>query len=270
MTFYLRNSSDVDGAREVAVTGQCVVGRAPNCHLVVSDDGVAWEQVALADEGGRLYLTPTIARGVVLNETRIKGRTRVAKGDRITLSPETTILIDERVGADENKGLSPLAGILLCILVLALAAIGLEFYERQQKTISKFAGFSFDDYRRVHQYLGEQVGDWGRRGEFPIQLSADFNEAFQLEVASNDPGAHHLYRDLSRAFLVTPMPGGGTPPQSMAENAGHEENALLRLTSSVLGRSGSMELRSYSTEQIAGAVVGFVRLRKSRTAIKKK
>ena len=66
--------------------GEFLVGRSPECHLVLDDPSVSRVHCAIIIENGMIYGEDRGSRnGVIVNGDRIEGRERLTDGDEITL-----------------------------------------------------------------------------------------------------------------------------------------------------------------------------------------
>lgn len=84
--------SEEDLSRRLELESKvAVVGRLPDCALTLSDPAVSRQHVSFIARDGAYYLSPVGSRPTVLNGVELEGEKELRPGDRITLSPTTTL-----------------------------------------------------------------------------------------------------------------------------------------------------------------------------------
>lgn len=94
-SFTVNNGPDA-GRRHDVGTGTCVMGRHPDCHIVLDIGAVSRHHAQLVYDGGRYFLEDLNSRnGTFVNEQPISGKVPLNNGDRVRIC-DTTLTFQQR------------------------------------------------------------------------------------------------------------------------------------------------------------------------------
>ena len=94
-SFTVNNGPDA-GRRHDVGTGTCVMGRHPDCHIVIDIGAVSRHHAQLVYDGGRYFLEDLNSRnGTFVNEQPISGKVPLNNGDRVRIC-DTTLTFQQQ------------------------------------------------------------------------------------------------------------------------------------------------------------------------------
>jgi len=265
MAFQVTVKGGPDDGKSFRVDGQCIIGRAPRCQIELSDPSIAWEHAALQDQAGRLFIQNLSAAGTKHKGRPVSGETRVVHGDEIEVTPTTTLLVEEKIGAKQGLQLTP--PVLLAMVVL-LGVIGIVAFEALRPVEPPAPPMTLEHWRTAYNRLSDRMDEWESRGEFPPEAAAIFRDAWRLELAYNDAAAMERYEALGSVILTLPLPGARLDRRTIAEAAAPGPRALEVVMDWATDTSMSMDPQWRTDEAFSDALTWFIRRRANATRLK--
>ena len=258
MAFHITVQGGLDDGNTFRVEGQCIIGRAPRCQVLLSDPDVAWEHASLQDLSGRLFLQSLSAAGTKLKGHAVSKEARVVHGDEIQITPSCTLVVEEKIGKSRASNITPpvLAGIL--ILVGALLFGGFKLLQPEPPRIIPL---TLADWDKAVDRLTTRMEDWEERGEFPEEAINIFRDAWRFEMAYNNKAAAQRWDVLHSVLLTLDLPGSRFERRAIAEAAGPNQRALDVIMDRDPLTNMTTDPQWQSDEAFAGALTWFVRKR---------
>jgi len=258
MAFNVKVQGGLDDGNIFRVDGQCIIGRAPRCQVLLSDPDVAWEHASLQDLAGRLFLQNLSAAGTRLKGHAVSAEARVMHGDEIEITPNCKLVVEERIGKNKDQSLSPpvLAGLI--IVLIAVLFGGYKFFQPKPQYIPPV---QLSHWVTAYNRLTVRMEEWTERGEFPAEALVLFRDAWRYEMAFNDAGAAQRWDDLRSVLLSIQAPGTGLERRSIAEQASPTQRALNVIMGWDQETNMSIDPQWRTDEAFADALTWFVRKR---------
>ncbi len=258
MAFHVTVHGGLDDGTSFRVEGQCIIGRAPRCQVLLSDPEVAWEHASLQDLAGRLFLQNLSAAGTRLKGHPVSAEARVIHGDEIEITPNCKLVVEEKIGKDRGTTLTPpvLAGII--VILIALLFTG---YKAMQPEPVQAEPVTLGNWMTAFDRLSARMEEWVDRGEFPEEALNIFRNAWRFEMAYNNEVAAESWDDLHSVLLTLELPGSGFGRRSIAEAASPNQRALDVIMGWDQETNMSIDPQWRSDEAFADALTWFVRKR---------
>lgn len=144
-----------------------VIGRNPNCSVVVSDDGVSWEHAEVRCEGGERYVIRDLksTNGVFVQGHQVETH-RLEEGDKVILGRQMILkfVLQDKWDMQYQKQIyessvrDPLTGIFNRKHFEERILSELSFTRRYHEPLSLLM-LDFDHFKQVNDNYGHQVGD---------------------------------------------------------------------------------------------------------------
>lgn len=201
MAFYLTVTAGPEQGKSFRVEpGECVIGRAPTCTIVLGDESVAWEHCMLQSDGDRVVLQNLAAAGTRLRGRLISGEVRLSGNEEIELSGSCRITVHQQLGRGVSKRLRR---VLLPVLAgVVLVAVGATYFGLRD-TAPPPPPFTHRHYEQAYFSLERRLQEWAERGEPGYEECLTlFRNAWRLERAFN-PEAASVAWDHVRSLLLT-------------------------------------------------------------------
>ncbi|MFT5284751.1 MAG: hypothetical protein ACI8TQ_000908 [Planctomycetota bacterium] len=258
MAFQITVQGGIDDGKTFRVDGQCIIGRAPRCQVLLSEPDIAWEHASLQDLSGRLFLQNLSASGTRINGKAISADTRLVSGDEFEITPNCTLVVEERIGKQSRLTLTPpiIGGIFVLIAVLMFGA-----YKALQTPPRSIPPKTLAHWNTAVERLTARMVEWEQRGEFPEEGIKIFSDAWRFEMAYNDKVAAERWDILHSVLLTLKLPGSGSNRRSIAESASPNARALDVIMGWDQYTSMSVDPQWRTDEAFADALTWFVRKR---------
>ena len=258
MAFHVTVKGGEDDGKSFKVDGQTIAGRSPDCSIRLTDPSVSWEHAALHDRAGRLVVQAISAAGLRVNGETVTSEGRLASGDRIELTDTCSLVVAERIGAEEKRRSGYLLPVTL-LLVLLVGAFGIgQALDDDEVPVP---AMTIDHWRTAHRRLVDRMTEWQMRGEFPAEAEALFQDAFRLEVAGNRGLANERWETLRAVLLTLQVPGENHEGLSFAEAASTGSRSLEVIMDWATDTSLSMNPTYRTDAAYADALFWFVNRR---------
>ena len=258
MAFHVTVQGGLDDGTSFRVEGQCIIGRAPRCQVLLSDPEVAWEHASLQDLSGRLFLQNLSAAGTRLKGHAVSAEARVIHGDEIEITPNCTLVVEEKVG--KNKGVTLTPPVLAGIIVIVIASL-FAGYKMLQPEPVRIPPVKLSHWVTAFDRLSARMQEWSDRGEFPEEAVNIFRNAWRFEMAYNNQVAAEGWNDLHSVLLTLDLPGSSFGRRSIAESASPNQRALDVIMDWDQETNMSIDPQWRSDEAFADALTWFVRKR---------
>ena len=259
MAFHVIIKGGDEDGRSFAVETPCVVGRAPSCQVRLASPKVSWEHLTLRDADGRLFAQGLSAEAVKVGGKKIRGEQRVVHGDLIELPGDVALLVEERVGAGNNKGQG--VNIPLVLVAAALLMAGaFTVYQTIKPKPAVFRPFTAAHWRTAHELLAERIDVWVERGDFPEEAGTLFRDGWRMNLASNPTAALENWDKLRTALMTLRVPGENADLDgSIVEEAGLSPLTLRVVSGYELSKSIQSDPTWASDANFASALSWFVK-----------
>ena len=206
MAFYLTVTSGPEKSRSFRVEpGECVIGRAPTCTLVLGDESIAWEHCMLRCDGDRLVLQNLAAAGTRLKGRLISGEVRLSGNEEVELSETCRIAVHQQLGRGQSKTLR--RGLLAAVTAAALVALAAAYFGLRE-TAPPPPPFTQRNFEIAYFSLERRLQQWAGRGEPGYEECLTlFRNAWRLERAFNPEAALVAWNHVRSLLLTMRRPG---------------------------------------------------------------
>lgn len=258
MAFYLTVTAGPDEGRSFRIEpGDYMIGRSPNCVIVLKDESVAWEHAKVREDGGKLFLQNLSSVGTRVRGQRVTDEIRLPANAEIQLTDTTRMIVEQRLAGGGTSSGSQV--ILLIILLTMLVVGGVGFVLSHQGAAAERPMLP-RHWRQAYFQIENQMRDWVRRDAFPPEAAGLFREAWRIDQAGKADPAAYNWEKLESVLMVTPNKFTADRKDTFASSASAGPTRL----GIIMGwdqKGASTDFSATTDEGYADALVWFVKKR---------
>jgi hypothetical protein len=185
--------------------GDCVIGRAPTCAIVLDDESIAWEHCLLRRDGDRVLLQNLAAAGTRLKGRLISGETRLFGGEEIELSEACRIVVHQQMARGVGK---TMRRVLIAAVAGALLLVLGATFDGMRDSTPQDPPFTHRHYELAFFNLERRLQEWADRGEPGYEECLTLvRNAWRLERAFNPEAAALAWNHVRSLLLTMRRPG---------------------------------------------------------------